>query len=91
MVDVSGNKVYTQYMNTQRTISLAVAVNPRRAVQAFEGPSKAQVAKLRKTMAAKKVAAQEALTEGNDELAFTLDCLAFDIECTLRDYGYEVA
>lgn len=72
----------------QRTISLAVAVNPRRSVQMFEGPSKGQVAKMRKTRTALLAEAAEALAAGRDERAFDLDCRAFDIEATLTEYGY---
>ena len=82
---------FTTYMTTtQHNVSISTATNPRRQVELFEGPSAKQVAKMRRTMTDLKARAQVALTAGNDDQAFALDCLAFDIECTLRDYGYTV-
>lgn len=56
----------------------------------MEGPTRKQVARMRRFVTEKRAAAQAALAAGNDDLAFTLDCAAFDTECVLRDYGYEV-
>lgn len=76
---------------TTQPLSVGIAVNPRHARALFEGPSRAQVKKMRATRLEKLAAAKAALEAGHDERAFDLDCAAFDIECTLRQYGYEVA
>lgn len=55
----------------------------------IEGPSRTQARKMATLRMELLDRARTAETAGNDDLAFTLDCHAFDIECDLRTYGYE--
>jgi len=55
----------------------------------LQGPTRAQARRMatyRQELLAK---AQTALSTGNDDQAFDLDCHAFEIESDLRRYGFE--
>ena len=68
-----------------------IAVNTARlARENIEGPSRRQATKMRGLRRRYLAAAAAALEAGNDDRAFDLDCMAFDIETTLRTFGESI-
>lgn len=62
----------------------------KRQNAAIEGPSKAQAVKMAKLRQNLLAEAAAHLAAGRDERAFGCDERAFDLECDLRDYGFDV-
>ncbi len=72
-------------------IALNIAVDgQRRQTERIEGPSRRQGIRLAQLRTRKLAAARAAEAAGNDELAFSLDCSAWDIEQTLVEYGLNI-
>jgi hypothetical protein len=69
-------------------MEIVIALSDRARLDRIEGPTKAQAAKMARRRLELLDRQKEALSAGRDQAAFDLGCEAFDIETTLREYGY---
>lgn len=74
----------------QRRIIAQSFDQQRAQTAAIEGPSRRQAAKMAALRARKIEQARAAEAAGNDDLAFSLDCSAWDIEQDLIRYGLDI-
>ncbi len=58
--------------------------------QKIQGPTKAQARRMAALRHRKLAEATAALAAGKDDLAFTLDCFAMDLEMDLAHYGFDI-
>ena len=71
-------------MSTHQPLTATVATTR----SYHEGPTRSQARKTAARRHALIAESQAATAAGNDELAFDLDCKAWDIEMALTEYGF---
>jgi len=80
-------------MNSTAPSAVAFTVAPRKPAwqTAMEGPTNREARKMAARRTSLLESSAAATAAGNDELAFDLDCDAWDIERDLNEYGFTLA
>ena len=67
-----------------------IIAGTNRQKEAIEGPSAAQAKRMAATRRDFLASEQAHLAAGRDDAAFNTGCAAFDIECDLVAYGFDI-